>query len=74
MPMGKSIRLTLIYNPKGLKDCPVVMFIHGGTWRSGDRKIYRNIGYVLAKQGIGAVMVSYRLSPAVLRTRHTSRM
>jgi len=59
-----------IYTPKGLKDFPVVFFIHGGTWSSGDRKMYGNMGQMFAKQGIGVVVISYRLSPAVTHPAH----
>ena len=59
-----------IYTPKGLKDFPVVFFIHGGSWTSGDRKMYGNMGQMFASQGIGAVVISYRLSPAVAHPGH----
>ena len=59
-----------IYTPKGLKDFPVVFFIHGGTWSSGDRKMYGNMGQMFASQGIGVVVISYRLSPAVTHPAH----
>jgi acetyl esterase/lipase len=51
---------------------PVVVFVHGGGWRNGDRAvriggadIYSNIGRYLAARGIGAAVISYRLQPAV---------
>ena len=44
---------------------PVVVFLHGGSWNSGDKDSYRFIGRRLAQQGYVAVIVSYRLSPAV---------
>lgn len=59
-----------IYTPKGLRDFPVVFFIHGGTWSSGDRKMYGNMGQMFASQGIGVVVISYRLSPAVTHPAH----
>ena len=59
-----------VYTPKGLKDFPVVFFIHGGTWSSGDRKMYGNMGQMFARQGIGVVVISYRLSPAVTHPAH----
>ena len=59
-----------VYTPKGLKDFPVVFFIHGGTWSSGDRKMYVNMGQMFASQGIGVVVISYRLSPAVTHPAH----
>lgn len=45
---------------------PVVVFIHGGNWDSGSKNIYAFIGRRLAKQGVVAVIISYRLAPDVL--------
>ncbi|WP_375444557.1 alpha/beta hydrolase [uncultured Fibrella sp.] len=53
-------------NKKADKPYPVVVFIHGGNWNSGSKNIYWFIGRRLAKQGIVAVIISYRLSPGVL--------
>ncbi|MBC8152510.1 MAG: alpha/beta hydrolase [Bacteroidetes bacterium] len=44
---------------------PVVVFIHGGGWTSGNKNIYTFIGRRLAKQGVVAVVINYRLAPAV---------
>jgi acetyl esterase/lipase len=44
---------------------PVVLFIHGGSWNSGDKNFYSFVGRRLAKQGVVGVVVSYRLSPQV---------
>ncbi len=59
-----------LYLPKGLKDFPVVFFVHGGGWRSGDRKLYGNFGRVFAKNGVGAVIISYRLTPPNMHPAH----
>lgn len=47
----------------GLK--PVVVFIHGGSWNSGNKNLYAFLGRRLARQGIVAVIINYRLSPTV---------
>jgi len=51
---------------------PVVIFVHGGSWNSGDKDltvggadVYGNIARYLATQGIGAAVISYRLQPQV---------
>ncbi len=51
---------------------PVVIFIHGGNWDSGDKDyrfggqdIYNNIGRFLASRGFGCANISYRLIPNV---------
>ncbi len=52
-------------NKKSDKPYPVVVFIHGGNWNSGSKNIYWFIGRRLAKQGVVAVIISYRLAPNV---------
>lgn len=59
-----------LYLPKGQKDFPVVLFVHGGAWKTGDRKMYGALGNMFARNGVGAVMVSYRLSPKVKHPAH----
>jgi acetyl esterase/lipase len=59
-----------IYVPKGQKDFPVLFFIHGGSWSSGDRKLYATFGNVFARNGVGTVIISYRLSPKVQYPAH----
>jgi acetyl esterase/lipase len=52
-----------LYLPRGKKNFPVLVFIHGGSWRSGDRSFYTALGDRLARAGIGAAIPSYRLMP-----------
>ncbi|WP_375436904.1 alpha/beta hydrolase [uncultured Hymenobacter sp.] len=56
-----------VYAPKrkATKPYPVVIFIHGGSWNSGNKNFYSFIGRRLAKQGVVAVVINYRLSPKV---------
>lgn len=56
-----------VYTPrqKSATARPVVVFIHGGSWNSGSKNLYTFIGRRLAKQGVVAVVINYRLSPAV---------
>ena len=51
---------------------PAVLFVHGGGWDEGDRQftfggedIYGNVGRFVARRGVGAAVVSYRLQPDV---------
>jgi acetyl esterase/lipase len=44
---------------------PVVVFAHGGAWTSGDKALHGHLGSFLAKHGIGAALVNYRLAPQV---------
>jgi len=43
---------------------PVVVFIHGGSWESGTKGLYRWMGQGLAAQGYVAVLPNYGLMPA----------
>lgn len=56
-----------VYAPRrpGSTARPVVVFIHGGSWTSGSKNLYRFIGRRLAQQGYVGIIISYRLSPAV---------
>jgi len=59
-----------LYLPKGQKNFPVLIFVHGGFWRSGNKDLYAPIGNLYAKNGIGTVIINYRLSPAVKHPAH----
>ncbi len=52
-----------LYLPKDKKNFPVLMFIHGGAWSSGDRSMYGLIGYGFARLGMAVAIPSYRLMP-----------
>jgi acetyl esterase/lipase len=62
-----------LFVPKGKKDCPVVVLVHGGAWILGDNRccgLYTSVGHFLASQGIVAVLPNYRLSPHVKHPAH----
>jgi acetyl esterase/lipase len=44
------------------KDVPVVVLVHGGGWHAGFRSEFAPMAVRLAKQGIAAATISYRLS------------
>ena len=51
---------------------PLLVFVHGGGWTSGDKglraggaDVYGNIGRFFAAHGVGAAVISYRLQPDV---------
>lgn len=54
-----------VYKPAGAGSAPVVIFIHGGGWDSGDKNQYRFVGATLAEQGWVGVVINYRLYPDV---------
>jgi acetyl esterase/lipase len=62
-----------LFLPRGHKDYPVLFFVHGGAWLHGDKSflgIYSGLGAFYARHGIGAVVINYRLSPAVTHPEH----
>lgn len=59
-----------VHAPKGAKNLPVVVYVHGGYWKAGDKgqvgrlpEFFSNAGYLL-------VSVNYRLSPAAKHPDH----
>ena len=52
-----------LYLPKGKSDFSVLVFVHGGSWRTGDRSIYVALGNFFAEHGFGVAIPSYRLMP-----------
>lgn len=58
---GKSLQLDL-YKPANLQDpAPLLVFIHGGAWKSGKRSDYLVYLVDFAKRGFVTATVSYRL-------------
>jgi acetyl esterase/lipase len=58
---GKSLQLD-IYKPENLTDpVPLIIFVHGGAWRSGNRDDYRVYTVAFAQKGYVTATVSYRL-------------
>ena len=56
-----------LYLPKDVsKALPVVILVHGGGWRSGDKQLDGAMAAHLARQGIAAVCMNYRLSGEAL--------
>jgi len=54
------------------REWPVIVFVHGGGWDSGDKNyragsadVYANIGRYYATRGIGVAVINYRLQPRV---------
>lgn len=59
-----------VYTPSGTppngERWPAVLVIHGGGWKSGDRKQVESLAERVAKRGYVAVNVTYRLVPEAL--------
>ncbi|CAK9205894.1 unnamed protein product [Sphagnum troendelagicum] len=53
---------------------PVIMFVHGGVWASGDKWQFSPLGSQLAQDGVIAVVVQYTLFPQVLAADQVSEV
>jgi acetyl esterase/lipase len=71
-PDADKVRHKLdLYVPKGVKDFPVVLFVHGGGWMLFDKNgVHAEVGKMFARHGIGAAVTNYRLSPKVQHPEH----
>lgn len=55
-----------LYTPRdGAGDAPLVVFLHGGAWRSGSKDTYGFLGEAFASRGIATAVPNYRLYPEV---------
>ena len=55
-----------VYRARGRRTpAPVVVFLYGGRWRSGERRDYVLLGNALARRGWVVVVPDYRVHPAV---------
>jgi acetyl esterase/lipase len=62
-----------LFLPKGQPGFPVILLVHGGAWMIGDNRcwgLYSSVGEFFASQGVGCVVVNYRLSPGVKHPEH----
>lgn len=61
-PNGKPL-LADLYIPQGMdKPIPVILWLHGGGWRIGDRKLGPDLSLYFAKCGFAMASIDYRLS------------
>src|SRR5438093_9105480 len=54
-----------VYAPKGAKDLPVVFWIHGGGWQTGDKTDVQIKPRVIMDKRFVFVSTNYRLLPNV---------
>ena len=64
--VGSKSRLADLYLPAPrTAPSPVVIWIHGGGWRFGDRRLAPNLALFAQQSGIAVVSIDYRLSDEV---------
>jgi len=55
--------LNIFYKNDSVKNKPVLIFIHGGSWSSGKKETYWWLGRNFARKGIVTVIINYTLAP-----------
>ncbi|TCD12002.1 alpha/beta hydrolase [Pedobacter frigidisoli] len=55
--------LNIFYKNDSVKNKPVIIFIHGGSWSSGKKETYWWLGRNFARKGIVTVIINYPLAP-----------
>jgi acetyl esterase/lipase len=65
VPYGSHVRQKLdVYVPTlGDGPFPVVVFVHGGSWQTGNKNPYEFVGRAFASQGFVTMVINYRLHP-----------
>lgn len=59
-------RLADVYLPQGMdRPAPVILWVHGGGWRFGDRNLAPDLSRWFAERGFAMVSFDYRLSDEV---------
>jgi acetyl esterase/lipase len=58
-------KLDIYYPREPQINAPVVVFFYGGSWRRGERDLYRFVGESLSQRGYIVVIPDYRLYPEV---------
>ena len=66
IPYDRDTGMSLdMYNFRGSRDAPVVVFLYGGRWTEGSKDDYKFIGQALTSQGFITVIPDYRKYPKV---------
>jgi len=54
---------------KAKKPAPVLVFVHGGAWISGDKSEYTSLGQAFAKSGLCVLIPNYELAPKAMHPK-----
>jgi len=60
---ARELKLDIYRKRYQTQPMPVLIFIHGGAWKTGDRSQYTPLGNRYAREGYVTVVPSYRLAP-----------
>lgn len=60
---NRNLHLDLFYPYTTIESLPIVLLIHGGGWRSGDKSFQHPLAIKIAAQGFLCATIEYRLSP-----------
>lgn len=67
-PGGHPLAMDL-YRPRVAGPVPVVLYVHGGGWRDGDRRggvFFPEVSRGLTARGVAVAAIDYRLAPAAV--------
>ena len=74
-PEGGGKHLLDVYQPAGKTNTPVLVFVHGGAWKQGDKNIYLELGNTFAGYyGLTTVIVNYQLSSDPWNAMHPTHV
>src|SRR6478672_11974512 len=65
VPGGHERHVLDIYSPRDAKNLPVVFWIHGGGWQTGDKTSVQNKPQAFVDKGFVFVSTNYQLLPSV---------
>ena len=67
-PVGQALAMDLYMPPQSSNSAPapVVVVIHGGAWRGGDRTELPRLNFYLASRGYLVASIDYRLAPTFI--------
>jgi len=59
-----------LFVPADMQGFPVILMLHGGALRAGDKTSLEAVGRRFASEGVGMAVTNYRLSPTVMHPGH----
>lgn len=63
-----------LYLPSTKKSERLVVFIHGGAWRTGSRKDHQDLATYLCDRGLAVAVIDYRLSTKADSDAHSTNV